>query len=671
MCGIFGMFDPGGVDPRRVVEATNRMRHRGPDDEGYLFATADGVATPAGGDETIPSLGLRGWREIAGAARPNWALGFRRLAIQDLSEAGHQPMSTPDGKLWMAFNGEVYNFPELRAELEAEGVAFRSSGDSEVVLRAYERWGDGCLARFNGMWGLAVLDLRGGEPELFLARDRFGIKPIFFARIGGGFAFASELKSLLALGGPWRPDRIAVGNYLAWGRLPSQAAGHTFVEGIEALPPGHCGTLRGGSFTARRYWDLPAPVRPGPAADEAEAVAETRRLLEDSVSLRLRADVEVGSCLSGGLDSSVIVGLVSQLRAKVPGAPQQHTFSAIYHEEGPFNEKEHIDKVLASLDAKGTYTLPTAARLVDDFDQLVWHQDEPFPTTSMFAQWCVMGAAKEEGVTVLLDGQAADELLGGYRPYRYYFQDLIRAGKIGTAVREAAALRKESLDPVLKELLGAALVAAVPDPLVRALTRRSYLAKLRGRAAPVVPGPLIDAVADRVRDPGAHEAWPWRRVTDNFETHLAGLVSDHVLPTLLRYEDRNSMAFSIESRVPYTDWRFVEHALSPALRGMKFRHGWSKWVLREAGKGLAPDAILWRRDKMGFGTPEDRFIQALAAAAASSPGGWDCNPDYIDPDRSRELIEAVASGAERDKHRQLACFRALTLQRWLDTFELH
>ncbi len=674
MCGIFGWITPGKpVDRARSVRATNLMRHRGPDDEGYLLCSlASGQAALAAGDET-KGLPLPHWRDALPEGVTDALLGFRRLSIHDLTEAGHQPMGTPDGRLWIVFNGEVYNFPELRTELEACGIRFRSRTDTEVILRAYEAWGPDCLHRFNGMWGLAILDLRtAGAPRIFLARDRCGVKPLYyFTGADGGIAFASEQKALLPLrDGSWKLDEVAASNFLAWGRYPSARAGDTFFEDIRLLPPGCCAVWDGAALKVSRWWDL-NPDGDGTCCSEQEAIEKLRALFEDAVRLRLRADVPVGSCLSGGLDSSSIVGQVSRLLQEGKGSTNtggtQHTFSAVYHQEGPFNEKRFIDRVLDGLPATGHFTYPDGEGLAAAFDKLVWHQDEPFTATTVFAQWCVMQKVRERNVTVLLDGQAADEVFAGYRPYRWWFREMVRSGQIPRALREAKAVARETGDSPWRQFFRGAAMAALPGALVRRVTKSGYGRALHAAAAAILhpdrTGPLLDAV----QDPHSAQSYPWRRVTDSVDEHLRGLVLDFSLPRLLHYEDRNSMAFSVESRVPFTDYRIVEFAFSPALRPLKLRDGWAKWCLRKAVHGLTHDDIIWRRDKMGFGTPEPLLVRELLAKRRATFALDGAAASYMDADKAQAALQA-ASREGASKEAVLLAFRCLVFDSWTRQF---
>jgi asparagine synthase (glutamine-hydrolysing) len=661
MCGIFGIWHTDGrqVDLHALRRAVASLRHRGPDDEGYLLVdTRSGRTVLAGGEHTRPELGLPPVEHFAGVIgeRFDFALGFRRLSILDLSPAGHQPMCSHDGRLWLVFNGEVYNYIELRNELESAGHTFTSGTDSEVILAAYRRWGPDCLPRFNGMWALALWD--GDARTLFLARDRFGVKPLYTVTSQpGSFAFSSEIKALLASGTmPFRPRPDAVAGYVAEGRFPSHRRGETFFEGVQEVPGGHYALVDRDGRRAGRYWWLPVDaVEESPTQS---AVAEYRRMFTHSVRLRLRADVPVGTCLSGGLDSSSIVAVAGHLMQTEHAVSlerlgdHQQTFSAVYDDEGRWNEREYIDRVLEHTGAAGNFVYPTLDRMLADLDSLVWHQDEPFQSTSIFAQWCVMSAARERGVTVLLDGQGADEVLAGYRPYNVWLGHLIMAGKLLQAAREAREIREVAGTSTLP-LFARALVPQLPSPILRRLRRSRVSRAVSGSALNTELAGLHES-----RQAASGEAYEDLR---NLNEHLARLLLEDSLPNLLRYEDRNSMAFSIEARVPYLDYRLVEYVFTMAPH-LRIHEGWTKWLHRAAFVNVLPPEIVWRRDKVGFETPEQRWFREGKAPLLDllSDGA---GSDYLDLNGVRREAPRLI---ERGETAQV--WRWINLVRWLHLF---
>ena len=661
MCGIFGIwrFDGRPVELALLRSATNTLRHRGPDDEGYLLAaTATDHIAPYGGADTDPRLDLP---VLPTTEVSNWdlAFGFRRLAILDLSPAGHQPMPSADGRLWLIFNGEIYNYLELRDELAPAGYRFRSGGDAEVILAAYQHWGPDCLAHFNGMWAFAVYDR--AERSLFLARDRFGVKPLYYVHDRSQFAFASEIKALVGPHGlSFQPDDAVVYDYLVGGRMPDPQAGQTFFVGVQALPPGHWLRVRhGGDLVHRRYWSLPDPTDVRDEKPE-RAISRYRELFLDAVRLRLRSDVPVGTCLSGGVDSSSIVCAINWLMAAQGFTSEQigqhqRTFSAIYDTPAPYNELPYIERVLRATSAEGNLTTPTLARLRLEAERLVWHQDEPFQSTSIFAQWCVMAKARERGVTVLLDGQGADETLAGYRPFMPVIEELIRAARLRRALAEARAIEARTGQSA-RALLLRGLLRQVHGPgldVLRDMVRR------RRMPAPADLAYLNRdfAAAQRKRTPLDWQPWLEHHTLSE---HLTSLITRLSLPRLLQYEDRNSMAFGIEARVPFLDYRLVTYTFEGAAPWRVY-DGWTKWILRQAMKDLVPPEIIWRKDKVGFETPETQWLAAWVQSDLDLFADGSPAERYLDLRAVRQYL--AANSAKGADHRLI--WRWINLILWL------
>jgi asparagine synthase (glutamine-hydrolysing) len=649
MCGIYGRWNLDGkpIDATALQRATRLLRHRGPDDEGYLLVDSRSqLHCHCRGSETDPRIAAPDVGTPTSVPY-DLAFGFRRLSILDLSPAGHQPMSSPDGRLWLIFNGEIYNFAELRTELRQLGHPFRGDSDTEVILAAFREWGAGCLHRFNGMWALAIWDR--DSRSLFLARDRFGVKPLFYVRHHDFFAFASEIKPLVGGDGvPFRPVAPILYDFLASGTLPSPTAGTTFFEDVWAVPPGHQLRVTRDGMSLSRWYTLPTDAAE-PRPDVDRVVDEYRDLLTDAVRLRLRSDVPVGSCLSGGVDSSSIVCIVNRLLRSDGGSAaaigdRQKTFSAVYDSDGPYNERRHIEKVLHASEAEANLTFPTADRLLGDAERMVWHQDEPFTSTSIFAQWCVMHKARERGVTVLLDGQGADEALAGYRPFEVFLGDLIRSTQLSRLFSELGALRQNvGVSParLLARSIALQLPAGAKASYRRYQTRRNATVIRYELARESLPRPVI----------------PGRR---NLQSHLAELLTEGSLPHLLRFEDRNSMAVGVEARVPFVDYRLVEFSLKYTADA-RIRDGWTKWVLRQAMDDVIPPEIAWRRDKIGFQTPEESWLRSWFAARPDFFGNSALSGAYLELPAVRQELDEWSRGAG-DASR---VWRWINLELWL------
>ncbi|MGE0706433.1 MAG: asparagine synthase (glutamine-hydrolyzing) [Planctomycetota bacterium] len=652
MCGLFGISLPPGAPPPppSLLRAVSRaLRHRGPDDEGYLLADRAGVRSYAGSD-TPPrvreALGLTLLPERPAACEPAaWdvALGARRLAIQDLSPAGHQPMGDAAGERWLAFNGEVYGHAALRAELEAAGERFRGTSDTEVLLAAWRVWGPACLSRLNGEWAFALLDRPARR--LWLCRDRFGIKPLYYtwdgAWDGARLAFASELRPLLRLASlAPEPRPAAVFSFLAAGLSDHEP--ETLIAGARQLLGGELLELDldARTLSVRRWYDLPTEES-APQAPEAHAdpVATLRGLLEDSVALRLQADVPVGTCLSGGLDSSTLVGIAARLRRERPSAARSlgarvHTFSARFPglacDEGRF-----VDAVVARAEATPHAATPRGEDLVAELAALGAAQDLPVGGPAVYAQARVFRLAREAGVPVTLDGQGADELLAGYLEHQsVHWVALARAGRLASLSRELGGAGRAHLRPLLRALLPAAGLR---------WRRRLRLGDLR-------------ALAPDLARAHASELAP-RPTTLDAALRDALLVS--VLPSLLRYADRSSMASAVEARLPFLDHRLVELLIAlPAT--WKLRDGERKWLLRRAAAPDLPPEVLARRDKLGFAVPAEAWLRgplapSLDALCAAPRGTW------FDPAGLRALVAAQRRGVPGLGG---ALWRCLSLDLW-------
>ncbi|MEW6530516.1 MAG: asparagine synthase (glutamine-hydrolyzing) [Thermodesulfobacteriota bacterium] len=625
MCGIVGLFAKRPVPELRsfVLRSMGRAAHRGPDGQGLILGRGNQLLD-ANSEDTA-----------------SWGLGHVRLAILDLSPAGLQPMASSDRTCWITYNGEVYNYLELRAELESLGHAFHSGTDTEVMLGAYQEWGTECVKRFNGMFAFVIVDL--ARERVFAARDRLGVKPLYLWVGPDLAALVSEQKQLLDLPGfRAQANRRQVLDFLIDG-----VAGHEpdlcFFEGVHPIPAGH--TLSWGLNetpsvqAAQRYWN---PATQPKNLSWHDAVQTTGELFRDAVRIRLRSDVPVGTCLSGGIDSSSIVGVVSRdLGVRVK------TFSSCFHHPG-YDERLYMDAVNAHCGSDPVKVFPNEEEALSELERLVYHQDEPFSTLSMYAQWCVMRAARQAGVPVLLDGQGGDETLCGYKKYAFFlFRDLIARHRYVDAAVHAVGL-----------------VTRGDRGLFNWRTGHRYLpAWLRGQR---------DSI----------HAWlqpEWRKLSRRvWSTRMADVSAFHdhqiadlltwSLPPLLRYEDRSSMAHSVETRLPFVDYRFVEHCVN-LPESVFFKRGRTKRLLVEALGDALPDEVRNRRTKMGFEAP--------LAAWLKGPLGKELEARVRGSERLRPILDGEVAARAFAAYRNgdagfsdLTLFRIASVTLWLETFQV-
>jgi asparagine synthase (glutamine-hydrolysing) len=627
MCGIAGVlrFDRQDVpseDLAALASMAASQQHRGPDDSGLA--------------DSGPC-----------------ALACQRLSILDLSPLAHMPMRSDDGRLLLVQNGEIYNYVELRSELQRLGHMFRSDGDTEVILRAYEQWGASAVERFVGMWAFAMYDT--AEHRLLLSRDRLGVKPLYVHQTSQRLVFASEIKAIVTYlrrrGEAIRANSSSIATYAATGLVDGLE--ETFFEGVRRFPPATNLTIDVNGIRSHRYWDLPSRAAslsaglnglvrsPWPAIQDA---------LDEAVRVHLRSDVPLGVCLSGGLDSSAIVGLASR------HIDQVRTFS-VYFGDGPdYDERQHSRPVVAQFGADAAERCIEPTDLLGTLKQIVWHLDEPSLALGVYPQWHVMALAREHGVKVVLDGQGGDEVFAGYPNYApQHLYGLLRSQPVRFPFELAALGRNQ----------GWSQACSAARSAVAMRLRRPVAPRAIDKSDAVLLAPELQAVADL-----AHDEWRlWPRVFDGWLTNvLYWELTRFRLPALLRYEDRLSMAFSIESRVPLLDHRLVELAF--ALPDHVKRHaGWSKYGLRRALDGVLPPGIVWRRDKKGFPTPIGNWLRDDRAAEVI---------DLLrDPARrSRRLFPQPAlEGFVRDHvsgvaDRSWQLWRALSVDLWLNAFEL-
>jgi len=665
MCGISVLVNLESFhDLSEHIERMNSLvRHRGPDDEGYTFFPDSALTNPVftGGQDTPADVFHAKFPYCPTCVEnyPNTipvrlAFGHRRLSIFDLSPAGHQPMSYQNNRYWIIFNGEIYNWKELRSELEVLGHQFLSKTDTEVILASYAQWGKNCLHRFVGMWALVIFDTH--TKILFAARDRFGIKPLYYWFSPFGFlAFASEIKQFSVLPG-WDPklNRSKAYDYLVEGLMDHTE--ETLFTGVFQIRGGHASEVKIDELSlflpVYRWYDLHYLPYTGTFEDATE---KFRRIFTDSMRLHLRADVPVGSCLSGGLDSSSIVCVANDLLKDEKKEEIQKTFSAC-SDVKRFDEREYIDEVVKNRQIDSYYTCPSPDHLFEVLDDIIWHQDEPFGSTSIFAQWLVFDLAAQNRVKVMLDGQGADEQLAGYHNFFHYrFAELFRCGRWISLLREMIAVKK--------------------------YFGYDYIRSFKGTVGYALLIPMNNFVLNRPRKNSQMPSWINKKIFNTFSNQYTldlpriPLVPRYSyqqllftsLPLLLHWEDRDSMAHSLESRVPFLDHRLVEFVFN-IQTDFKIRNGCTKVVLRESMRGILPEKIRRRKDKLGFVTAEEAWIrsqktelfrQLVQESIAQSKG--------ILNEKTLDKLEDILVGKEQFS---FIIWRWICFGRWMKRFDV-
>jgi asparagine synthase (glutamine-hydrolysing) len=555
MCGITGLHckqHSASQEGSTLLAAMNqKLSHRGPDGAGLQWFDAE-----------------------------NFGLAHRRLSIIDLSLAASQPMQIAD-RYWLSFNGEIYNYLELKEELLALGATFKSESDAEVLLQAYIHWGAACLLRFNGMWAFAIYDKQ--KNTLFCARDPYGVKPFYYLDNKQHFSFASEIKSILTLPS-YRPTANikALQDYFWNSKIELEEEG--FFKQINELLPGHelHYDLAVQKIIIKRYY-FPEKI------EGKNTAQDLKKALENAVRLRLRADVPLGFCLSGGLDSSSLLHLASQLQQQNEISSLSkglHAFTAAHH--SPQDERNWAAQMIAHTNANWHISELTSEALIEALSELIYHQDIPLLSTSTFAQSSVMKSAAQEGIKILIDGQGGDELFAGYRVfYPTFLKELFWTGQFGLFFKEWQQL---SNSPSSKKYVfqewAKDVFSYLPTSIQILVRKRShpnapYLSKFKAIK---------------------------RKRFQKLQDHLAEYCQGHELKGLLRWEDRCSMQYSIESRTPFSDDAPLLTLARSLPANSLIKNGWSKFLVRKALDGDLPERISWRRDKKGFSVPESKWL---------------------------------------------------------------
>lgn len=552
MCGISGVISKNGkiIEKNKIQKINDLIAHRGPDDEGFYF-------------------------------EKNFAFGHRRLSILDLSRDGHQPMHFLD-KYVITYNGEVYNYLEIKEELLQDGYIFKSHTDTEVILASYDKWGESCVNKFNGMWAFAIYDK--DKEIIFCSRDRFGIKPFYYTEINNHFIFGSEIKQLLEFYDERYVNKKILMDYLVIGY--EDHTNETFFQNIYKLEQSHnlIYDLKTNNFRIRQYYELKNNEKP---LNENDSIEQYSIKLKESIKLRLRSDVKLGTCLSGGLDSSSIAAIASKQYFMQSG----NKFSAIHAKSTQNDNDESIFAKEVSDYCKLDLNIvePLSQEFVDVVDEVIYVQEEPFGGPSIFMQYFVMKKAKELGCTVMLDGQGGDETLLGYE--RYFPAYLMSLSIIDFFKGFINSSKNSKLS--IKHLILYFLYFTNVKIRLYTLKKKNKFLKEK----------YFELINKKILEKNA------KSYLNIFELQYMEILSTQ-MPHLLKYEDRNSMRNSIETRLPFIDYRVLETALSINSQ-FKIKDGWTKYILRKMVDSLLPKNIVWRKNKFGFEAPTKSWLDAI------------------------------------------------------------
>lgn len=562
MCGIAGIVSSlqSDINLPMLKKMTDALAHRGPDGEGVWLSP-----------------------------QKTAALGHRRLAVIDLSFKAAQPMHYHD-RYSIVFNGEIYNYTELKNVLKKGGYQFKTNTDTEVILAAFDVYKEECVKYFDGMFAFAIWDEL--EQILFAARDRFGEKPFYYFNEKSRFIFASEMKGIWATGIHKTPNPKSALDFITIGQVQNPTnKSQTFFKDIYSLPPSHFLTLHNNKLTIEQYYVLDKETKT--KISETEAIEKFTNLFDNSIQKRLRSDIPIGISLSGGIDSASILSTLQKFHPT-----SIKTFSAVF----PGFEKDessYIDQLTTQFNTEPYSVIPDAYSMIENFEKIIYHQEEPFGSSSVFAQYCVYELAKKNNVSVLLDGQGADEIFAGYHKYlQWFFQELFNRNKHSLLQKERAAFKKNNVQiPFgLKNMLASYL----PSHTSIALENREYKKKIQH---PHISKDMLSLLKGR----------EWQGIHKPIVTKLNDIlyfnVFENGLEELLRYADRNSMAHGCEVRLPFLQHKLVDFVFTlPST--YKIQNGFTKSILRKSMSHQLPKEIVWRTDKVGFEPPQKKWMQS-------------------------------------------------------------
>ena len=607
MCGISGIYNFNGanVDEALLSKMNGIIRHRGPDGNGTFI---DG----------------------------NVGIGSNRLAIIDLREIANMPLHDTENRYVIVYNGEIFNYIEVRNELLKKGYKFNTDSDTEVVINSYKEWGEDCLHKLNGMWDFALWDKK--EKTLFCSRDRYGIKPLYYYKDNDKLIFGSEIKQILSCGVDKSVNDEVVYDYLVFNFIDHTE--QTFFKHIQKLQAGHKLTVKNGEMKVSRWYNLPAD---NIMTDTKNLYTDFYNLFYDSVRLRLRSDVEVGSCLSGGLDSSAIVCTMHNILRNEGKSEMQKTYTAVY-DDPKIDERPYVEEVIRQTNSTKYYLFPDVKTFVNDLDSLTYHQDEPYTGSTVFAQWCVFKKIHETGIKVVLDGQGSDEILIGY----FSFFPLYLKRRMLNPVKFIS----EYIHGINTTQLG---ISKFTQNFVYFNTGSFRYRHVMSASKQFVNQSFVSSHKRR-------DIFNEMIATGSLQSNRLSNLWNISIPSLLRYEDRNSMAFSVESRLPFLDHRLVEYIFSIPY-DMLIKKGWTKHVLRESFKGKIPEDIRMRKGKLAFSVPQKEWLKEISDYLIETFSNDFRAGKYIDKDK---IINVIKSGNYNDK----ILYRAFALEKWMKVFDL-
>ena len=641
MCGIVGYLSTKLIDPKFLERMNNIAKHRGPDDEGYfLFNKEENFFEYFYGNDSNPYQKTVSSYIGSNSKFANLGFGHRRLSIIDTSFSGHQPFSKHN--LVIIFNGEIFNYIELREELISNGYHFSSESDTEVILSAYHHWGSGCFERFNGMWSLAILDQ--DKCELVLSRDRFGIKPLYYYNNGDILLFSSEIKQILEYGIRPIANKTVLAHFI-YSKV-TMFNHETMFEDIYTVPPSTYTVIKINSPSIEMSFELFYNLENSGVRREQDynkTVIRLRDLLVDSIEMRLRSDVPLAVSLSGGLDSSLVTSIANKLLRTINQINQLNVYSMVA-KDSIYDESYYSDKVAASTQSIKHNVYPSSVDLENELQKIIWHHDEPFQSFSIYAGWQIMREVSKDNVKVILGGQGADEVFLGYEIYYVYaIKYFLKRFHIFRAIKMMfQSLRKSKLTLIefIKNF------AYYGMPLVKRIYKKITLMRyIKSSYLKSLKYPLELIEYNNMKD------------LDDIQTKSIYMG----LQRLLNWEDRNSMAHSVEARLPFLDHRVIDTAYQLDFKHL-LRDGWLKGIIRSVSNGFLEDEIAYRKNKIGFDTPDEQILNNLSKEFVDRLFADPKTKDIFD-------IEYLMDCFKNDKDTE-ARFTFLVLEVWASIFKV-